>query len=67
MSTFKYSDPLGKTYVTRERRHNIHESSDIVTNPVELVDLFPTLVDLACLPPIPVCPTSKEKVEMHLP
>ena len=35
-----------------------------VTSLVELVDLFPTLVDLANLPPLPICPQSSAKVQL---
>ncbi len=31
-------------------------------SPVELLDLFPTLADLAGLPPVPLCPKDSEKV-----
>ncbi len=34
-------------------------------SPVELLDLFPTLADLAGLPPVPLCPKDSEKVLME--
>ena len=36
----------------------------VVDDPVELLDLFPTLADLCGLPPVPACPANSAGVKL---
>ena len=55
MSEFEYQDP----FKTKRASVKPHEA---ISNPVEMLDIFPTLVDVAGLPQLQKCINKREKI-----
>eukprot|EP00095_Tigriopus_kingsejongensis_P011875 maker-scaffold180_size281610-snap-gene-1.33 protein:Tk11875 transcript:maker-scaffold180_size281610-snap-gene-1.33-mRNA-1 annotation:"iduronate 2-sulfatase" len=62
LQNFKYVDPA--TILNQTWKYATLEAPQTQDKPVELLDVFPTLVDLAGLPSVPPCPQGSRRISI---